>query len=102
MIIHGLNAISIFSKEAIVRIIIFTLLISIILFLTALITLYLRIFASIFIGQASAILGILFIIFILILSNSFLLSLIYNSKESENINRELSYKDYIVIDKNIN
>ena len=102
LIIHGLSSISTFSKEAIVRIIIFTFVVSAILFLSALVTLYLRIFTYIFIGQATAILGILFTIVMLILSNSFLMSLIYNSKESEYINRELSYKDYIVIEKNIN
>ena len=103
LIILGLSAVSVFSKEAIVRIIVFTLLISIILFLGALGTIYLRFFTDyseiLILGQATTIVGVLLTVGILIFFNSLLMSFIYNSKESNYINRKLSYKDYIVIEK---
>ena len=101
LITHGLNAISVFSKEVIVRIIIFTLLICIILLFCTLITLYLRFFTYIFLGQAATVVGILLTIGLLILSNAVLMSFIYSLKESEYINKKLSYKDYVKINKNI-
>jgi glycosyltransferase involved in cell wall biosynthesis len=103
LIILGLSALSVFSREAMVRIIVFSLLISIALFLSALVTIYFRFFTDysnfLILGQATTIVSVLLTIGILVLFNSLLISFIYNSKESNHINRKLNYKDYVVIEK---
>ena len=103
LITHGLSSLSVYSREVIIRIIIFTFFICLILFLLILITLYLRFFTNFFLGQASTIIGTLLTIGLLVLSNSVLVSFILLSKENELISdKEYNYIDFIEIEKDIN
>ena len=103
LIAHALSSISVYSKDVIIRIIIFTLFICVNLFILTIITLYLRFFTSYFLGQAATVIGILLTIALLILSNSVLVSFIYSVTEKELVeNKKQTYLDYIEIEKDIN
>jgi len=95
----GLDAISIYSKEAIIRVIIFTTISSFILFLIAIFILYLRLFSNFLpIGQATSILFFLMIISFVFASICILLSILNTSKLIKNV--EISnYKDFVEIEK---
>ena len=80
LITHGLNAISIFRKEAIIRVILFSIISEIILLLIALIIFYMRLAAvtCLITGQTTTkilffliVIGFVFIVLCLMLSLSF-------------------------------
>ena len=94
LITHGLDAISIFRKEAIIRVILFSIISEIILLLIALIIFYLRFFSNLLItGQTTTafilFIGFVFIVLCLMLSLSLL-----NSNINPDINNKL-YKNYL-------
>ena len=95
----GLDAISIYSKEAIIRVIVFSTISSFILFLIAIFILYLRLFSDFLpIGQATSILFFLMIISFVFASICILLSILNTSKLITNVEIN-NYKDFVEIEK---
>ena len=95
LITHGLDAISIFRKEAIIRVILFSIISEIILLLIALIIFYLRFFSNLLItGQTTTILFFLIVIGFVFIVLCLMLSLSLNSNINPDINNKL-YKNYL-------
>ena len=95
LITHGLDAISIFRKEAIIRVILFSIISEIILLLIALIIFYLRFFSNLLItGQTTTVLFFLIVIGFVFIVLCLMLSLSLNSNINPDINNKL-YKNYL-------
>ena len=95
LITHGLDAISIFRKEAIIRVILFSIISEIILLLTALIIFYMRFFSNLLItGQTTTVLFFLIVIGFVFIVLCLMLSLTLNTNINPDINNKL-YKNYL-------
>ena len=95
LITHGLDAISIFRKEAIIRVILFSIISEIILLFIALIIFYMRFFSNLLItGQTTTVLFFLIVIGFVFIVLCLMLSLSLNSNINPDINNKL-YKNYL-------
>ncbi len=95
LITHGLDAISIFRKEVIVRVILFSVIGELILLITAIIIFYLRFFTNLLItGQTTTVLFFLIVIGFVFISICLLLSVSYHSNINS-INYKEMYNQYL-------
>lgn len=102
LIFLGLNAITVFSSQVIIRVIIFSIIFFLLLSIIFILVFYLRFFSDFLIpGQATYALGFLITINLIILVNSLLLSFMHSSL---NLNHNLSdydYKEFLLFEENL-
>ncbi len=104
LILHGLKAISVFSNQVIVRIIIFSILLIFFLTIIVIFIFYIRFFTDFLIpGQATSALGLLMIFILVILTNSILISFLYSSINNNYYYEiEKNFESLIVVEKKSN
>ena len=101
LIFLGLNAITVFSSQVIIRVIIISIIFFLILSIFFILVFYMRFFSDFLIpGQATYALGFLITINLIILVNSLLLSFMHSPLNSNNDLKDYDYKNFLLFEEN--